>query len=474
MKSNHRCLYQASVLLASGVILLSIAGVSCGQDEALHPIPQSDTTPSPLLNSEAYPAELSFAPPVTDQMLLPPNPVSDPSLTTGMVLDGVICPECHSAVCQCEVCDCGLYSICGPTTNPPWWGRAELLGWNIHGDRLPSLITSSPAGTDPALAGRLGEPTTTVLFGGDRVDSGLRAGGRFTGGVWFNENRLWGGELSFFGLDGPNSDFTVSSNGDPILARPFFNTDPGIDRQDTQLLALPGLASGSFRVDNDGQIYSAALAIRRNTRCRTVTRLQREIQQRVDIVSGFRYLRYAEDLDMFEVLQPTGMFFAPGTLYELTDRITTENDFYGAEFGMDFFRQRRRLLFEMSWRLALGNMRRRVYANGDTTLTVPGSNVPMTIPGGFYIAADGLQGSDDEFSVIPQARIALGFFMRHNLQFNIGYDFMFINNVVRPSTAINPRFPGSRLVSGVGGDTLTFVSTDLWLQGLSGGLTWNF
>ncbi len=118
--------------------------------------------------------------------------------------------------------------------------------------------------------------------------------------------------MSFFGLDGPNQDFYVQSDGDPILARPFFNTDPAVDRQDTQLLALPGLAAGSFRVDNDGQIYSGALTLRRNTRCRTVTRFHREIQQRVDLVGGLRYLRFAEDLDMFEVLQPTGVFFAPG------------------------------------------------------------------------------------------------------------------------------------------------------------------
>ncbi len=167
-------------------------------------------------------------------------------------------------------------------------------------------------------------------------------------------------------------------------------------------------------------------------------------------------------------------FSLPGTLYELTDQISTENDFYGAELGMDFFRQKRRLLFELSWRLAVGNMRRRVYANGGTTLTIPGSTVPMTIPGGFYVAADGLQGSSDSFSVIPQARIGVGYFLRHNLQFNLGYDFMFINNVVRPSTAINTRFDASRLVSGVGGDTLSFVSSDVWLQGLSAGLTWNF
>ncbi len=172
MNSSHRFSHIASIFLASAVTLVILAERTWAQDE-LNPIPLQDGS-TPLLSSEAYPAELRFAPPVTDEMLSPSDAVFDPSINPGIVMDGVVCPDCHNAVCQCEFCDCELFSICGATTNPPWWGRLEILGWNIFGDRLPALVTSSPAGTDPALAGRLGEPTTSVLFGGERVNSGLR------------------------------------------------------------------------------------------------------------------------------------------------------------------------------------------------------------------------------------------------------------------------------------------------------------
>src|SRR5207253_2607656 len=63
----------------------------------------------------------------------------------------------------------------------PLWFSGEYLLWWTKGSNLPPLVTTgSPAAARP---GALGQPGTSVLFGGD-VDSGPRSGARFAGGLW--------------------------------------------------------------------------------------------------------------------------------------------------------------------------------------------------------------------------------------------------------------------------------------------------
>src|SRR5947209_4099776 len=75
---------------------------------------------------------------------------------------------------------------------PQFWASAEyLLGW-FSGDRLPALVTTSPAGTAQASAGVLGQPNTTTLFGDSRVNDRVRSGGRLGMGYWFTPERTLG------------------------------------------------------------------------------------------------------------------------------------------------------------------------------------------------------------------------------------------------------------------------------------------
>src|SRR5436305_2644271 len=47
-----------------------------------------------------------------------------------------------------------------------FWATADyLIAW-MRGDNIPALVTTSPAGTDRAVAGTIGPSTTSVLFGG--------------------------------------------------------------------------------------------------------------------------------------------------------------------------------------------------------------------------------------------------------------------------------------------------------------------
>ena len=53
-----------------------------------------------------------------------------------------------------------------------FWVGMDYLAWSVKGDRLPPLVTTSPAGTPLAQAGVLGPPGTTVLFGDSSVNGG--------------------------------------------------------------------------------------------------------------------------------------------------------------------------------------------------------------------------------------------------------------------------------------------------------------
>ena len=148
-----------------------------------------------------------------------------------------------------------------PVDASQFWAGMDYLAWSVKGDRLPPLVTTSPAGTPLAQAGILGPPTTTVLFGDSSVNGGWRSGGRLSAGYWFDPQHTSGIEASFFGLEQASTGFNASSASTPILARPFFNAIT--NAQDAQLIAFPGVLSGSVSASETSRLYGAGALYRR-------------------------------------------------------------------------------------------------------------------------------------------------------------------------------------------------------------------
>ena len=144
--------------------------------------------------------------------------------------------------------------FCGmPVCSPPGriWLRADYLMWWTSGMNLPPLVTTSPAGTEIGQAGVLGQPGTTILFGGNTVDTDGRSGVRTTIGMWLDACHVWNLEFDYLTLGSRGSSFDQTSTGDPILARPFFNLydlSTGLSHQDAELSGLHGRDRG----DGDG------------------------------------------------------------------------------------------------------------------------------------------------------------------------------------------------------------------------------
>src|SRR5947209_5635059 len=214
-------------------------------------------------------------------------------------------------------------ATCQPRGGPPAraWVSAEYLLWWIKGGGAPPLVTASPAGTPRDLAGVL--PDATVLYPGNSLDSSVRSGGRYTGGLWFDNGQTLGVEGSFFFLGQQSTTFqTGQSAGDPILSRPVFN--PVLGREDAELVAFPGVLNGGVTVSSFSRLLGADGNVLYNVLCGPSFRL--------DVLGGYRYLRLEEGLEVREDLSVPGGLFA-GNRIVVQDQFSTRNNFNGGQLG---------------------------------------------------------------------------------------------------------------------------------------------
>ena len=140
------------------------------------------------------------------------------------------------------------------------WGGGEYLMWWHKPRGVPPLVTTSPIGTPDTAAGVVGQAGTQFLFGNDEVPNDQASGFRATAGAWLNRYQSFGFGSRYYELDGQGDSFSLASTGNPILARPFFNVDPGINAQDDGTPENDHQRS-LFRLPGEGEALSAERAI---------------------------------------------------------------------------------------------------------------------------------------------------------------------------------------------------------------------
>jgi hypothetical protein len=400
-----------------------------------------------------------------------PAPVY-PGTWSGDVADGN-----HAA----PSCDLGCKEMCGPSGRI--WGSAEYLAWFTREMKLPPLVTTGPlSATGPTL----GAPGTRVLVGGDELDDDfLRSGGRFTLGVWCNECQTKGIEASYFFLGSRSTNRNVSSSGAPgsaLLGRPFFDTSTGA--QGVELLAVPGFASGAVNVGTKSNLQGAEVNGICNLCCGCCYRL--------DLLAGPRWLQLNESITITEdttlLANPTTPTFFAGSGLPVVagdhivtfDRFTTHNNFYGAQIGARYEVRRGKVYADLLGKVALGVTHETLDVSGSTTVTPPGG-APVTTPGGLF-ALPGNIGhyTHDEFSVVPEVGINVGYQVTNHLRAFVGYTFIYWSDVARPADQINQNV-NSTLVptsivapSGPPTQPLAIRDTPFWAHGFNFGLEFRF
>lgn len=362
-----------------------------------------------------------------------------------------------------------------PQSCGPLWVRPEYLGWWMEGYDVPALITTSPAGTSQNVAGVLGHNSTSILYGNQSIQDQYRSGARITLGWWLDPQDTIGLQGSYFILENSSRSFSASSPGTAIIARPFFNVEPGFEGQDAELVAYPGLFLGNANVSSSSSLQGAELLGR--------GLIARQGCWRVDGLFGYRYQRLKETLAISDsrTVVGTGTGLAVGTAFTEMDQFNTSNEFHGGELGVTGGYAGRVWALEGTMKLAIGVNRNSVLIAGNSTSSVPVNGVPQVTntPAGLLAQSTNIgHYKTDSFAVIPEVGATLGYAFTPCLRGTVGYTFMYWTDVVRPGGQIDPTLNLSQLaVGGLNGapsPQYRGVTDNIWIQGVSVGLDWQF
>lgn len=378
--------------------------------------------------------------------------------------DGCVGEDCL-AECnpnQCEPCT-PCYSL-----HNRLWIRSEYLLWWTQGSTLPPLVTTSTAGTAPGVAGVLGQPGTSILFGNRLVKTNANSGWRVALGYWFDDCQCTGIEVGYFGFGRNTTRFSASNFGTPIIARPFYDTQYGA--QSAMLAAHPEFLKGSVSCELSSQLQAVEVLLRRNV-------FQRDCN-RLDFLIGWRFARLDESLRIdqsSEWTQSQGPIVV-GTTKSLYDLFDTQNQFNGAQLGFAYREQVGRWSLEALMKLGVGYTHSRVQIGGMTTTTVPGGGT-TTFVGDLLAQETNIgQYTQNQFAIVPELGVTLGYDLTCQLRATFGYTFFYWSQVARPAGQLDTnvsQLPPETL-TGSHQPAFTFNMSDYWAQGMNFGLEYRF
>ena len=350
----------------------------------------------------------------------------------------------------------------------------EYLLWFVRAQDTPPLLSTS----SPQYNGILGTGDSRVIYGNQAVSDTLHSGARFSAA--YRLSNLWTAEGNVWFLPRNAGEFVATSNQYPVLARPFF--DVNNNRNSAQLIAAPNLATGAATINYDTSLWGAEANLRRAFLCGPCSH--------IDLLVGFRNFNLGETLQITEQFartanSNTGIGVPTALSGTVVDRFRTENHFYGVNLGLAGELRRGWWFVQGRAAVGLGSIYQSAQIDGSQTInTTTGTQV---VPGGLLALPGANIGSYNQtkFGVIPEVGLTLGLYLTPNLRFGVGYNFMYVNSVIRPSGLIDPGLDVRRIpnfpvtptppaVSGVRPSSFPFRTNDFFVQGVSFSLTWTW
>jgi hypothetical protein len=390
-------------------------------------------------------------------------PIGNP-LCDGCMSDG--CGGCCGDGCCVPGC-CDAWGGCGNCCNfgNRWYGTAEYLLWFIRGQPLPPLVTTgSPL---DAVPGALGQPGTSVLFGGQTVNFNPLSGGRWGLGYWFTDDHLLGIEGRGFFLGEGATSFTASSAGTPFLARPFTNALTGA--QDIEAVATPNGLAGTVSTSTRTRLWGVEANLRSNLCC--------GCNWFIDGLVGWRMLGLQESVNIQENLTVASSLnpaLPTGSTFVVADNFRTYNLFNGAQIGGVGEYRLGRWIFDVRSTVALGVTQSTIDIFGATRSQAPGQ--PAVLSTGGLLAQSSNIGRHihDQFTVVPEVGINVGYQFTNHIRGFVGYNFLYWSNVARPGnqidTTVNPNLIPPSQPGGPQRPIFAEHGSDFWAQGIQFGL----
>lgn len=386
---------------------------------------------------------------------------------------GHTCPTCGGM--GCPGCWFGGYGLLNGL-----YLRGEYLRWQGAGMHVPALVTTNTSTTTPPVnqAGVLGAAGTQVLFGDREILDNTVSGGRFYAGLPIDYDHRLILEGEYFSLEEATESFSATSNGTPILARPFFNmlTSPNnVPAESSELVAYPGVVRGTVGVEASSTFQGAAARLRYLLCCSegcvpALAGRRGEVPggYRMELTGGYRYLKLQDNLFISENLTST----SPTGTFEMFDSFATDNQFNGVELGV--LLQTRRGRWTMDWvsRLGIGSTSATSTIAGQTSINnaapVAGALLAQTSNIGTFDTSD--------FALAPELGLTLGFDLTPRFRLLAGYSMIYWSRVLRAGEQIdrdvNPNLipPAITPLIGPLRPDQHFVWSDFWAQGVSVGL----
>jgi hypothetical protein len=328
---------------------------------------------------------------------------------------------------------------------------------------------------DDLVPGALGQPHTSVLFGGSNLDYSTMSGLRIAGGLWLPECPTIGIEASYFVLETGGVNFNAASdpNGNPLIARPVISAADGSEF--AYVATSPGFSTDGVSVSSTTWMQSFDINVSAD--------MGNDLNVALQLLGGFRFVNLEEDIRIGEAIVPlqsgvfqfqTGPADPPSTL-DIVDHFRTVNRFYGGQVGGRLNWGLDKLDVTVTGKLALGVTQEVITIDGSTSLLTPGSPT-VTAPGGILTQpTNSGRNVRNEFSVIPEVTINLGYQITPHLTAVVGYNFLYWSNVARPGDQIDRTVNFTQVnidptfgpLSGPARPILIPRSTDFWAQAVT-------
>lgn len=365
--------------------------------------------------------------------------------------------------CGVDLCNPGVgrgrqLCICLPSHG---WVQLDYLMWWQSGMNIPPLLTTQASRTD----------IPRTILGNEDILTDRLNGGRLRFGWWFANNPNVGIEGEYFRTGTTDFDFRRTSQGTPVLARPFFNVLTGAE--DSELVSSPSNPAlrGTFTADATSQLVGAAVRFRRSLCCGTGCSYSHlacgpvPTQSRIDATLGWRFLQLKEGLTLSESLTQTN----PNDTFEIRDGFRTRNQFNGVELGVLWQARRGYWSLDGHMRSSIGNTRHEVIIDGSTQ-----TNGGAAVTGGLLAQPTNIGTfTRDQFGIVTDLGAQLGYQLTPRWRLLAGYNFIYWSNVVRPGDQIDTDLntnlipPRANPVTGAERPRFAFVDSDYWVQGVN-------
>ena len=339
---------------------------------------------------------------------------------------------------------------------------AEALWWQYKGNSTPPLVST----------GILDRPGTSVLMGGDDLDTNPNLGLRLTGTYVFADRRAMEGVVLY--VPARRTTQSVASSGQPgstDIFVPIF--DASLHAESVENISAAGFFAGRAQAELSNSLLGVEL--------NGTMRLETPVTWRVDGLGGFRYLRLRETFT-FSTDSPN-VAPEPADVYQTTDRFGATNDFFGVQLGVRARHEWGAWSASGSAKVGIGAMVQEVDIEGSLlTNAFNGYGTPVTYAGGGYFATPTNIGGykRNVFAVVPEIALAVSYRVTPTLSIFAGYTFLYASNVVRAPHQINrtvnytsPDLPPG-LPLGPQEPSFSFKSSSFRAQALGIGLTMRF